>query len=131
MGLPFTMGIAGILPFGAVFIELFFIMSSVWLQRFYYVFGFLALVLLILLITCGEMAIVLSYFQPCNENYMWQWRSFLNTGSAGLFLFGYSFIYFSSTLEIMGVVSTMLYFCYMFIASWWFVLQIYGAVKVD
>jgi len=46
----------------------------------------------------------------------------------------------------MGVVSTMLYFCYMFItsmlftlatgtigflSSWWFVLQIYGAVKVD
>merc|ERR1719502_471153 len=31
----------GILPFGAIFIELFFIMTSVWLQRFYYVFGFL------------------------------------------------------------------------------------------
>ena len=27
--------------------------------------------------------------QLCNENYLWQWRSFLNTGSAGLFLFGY------------------------------------------
>jgi len=140
------MVVGGILPFGAVFIELYFIMSSVWLQRFYYVFGFLALVILILVITCAEMAIVLCYFQLCNENYVWQWRSFLNTGSAGLFLFGYSFIYFSSTLEIMGVVSTMLYFCYMFItsmlftlatgtvgfiASWWFVLQIYGAVKVD
>ena len=48
------------------------------------------------------MAIVLCYFQLCNENYMWQWRAFLNTGSAGLFLFGYSFVYFSSTLEIMG-----------------------------
>jgi len=146
LNMGFTMLVGGILPFGAVFIELYFIMSSVWLQRFYYVFGFLALVLLILLITCGEMAIVLSYFQLCNENYMWQWRSFLNTGSAGLFLFGYSFIYFSSTLEIMGVVSTMLYFTYMFVASlmftlvtgtvgffssWWFVLQIYGAVKVD
>ena len=121
-------------------------MSSIWLQRFYYVFGFLALVLLILIITCAEMAIVLCYFQLCNENYLWQWRSFLNTGSAGLFLFGYSFVYFSSTLEIMGFVSTMLYFSYMFIcsllfgvttgtigfvASWWFVLQIYGAVKVD
>ena len=56
----FTMLIGGVLPFGAVFIELYFIMSSVWLQRFYYVFGFLALVLLILLITCGEMAIVLA-----------------------------------------------------------------------
>eukprot|EP00308_Calcidiscus_leptoporus_P021395 CAMPEP_0119373146 /NCGR_PEP_ID=MMETSP1334-20130426/23659_1 /TAXON_ID=127549 /ORGANISM="Calcidiscus leptoporus, Strain RCC1130" /LENGTH=626 /DNA_ID=CAMNT_0007390823 /DNA_START=79 /DNA_END=1959 /DNA_ORIENTATION=+ len=144
--LLFTMVIGGILPFGAVFIELYFIMSSVWLQRFYYVFGFLALVLLILIITCAEMAIVLCYFQLCNENYQWQWRSFLNTGSAGLFLFGYSFVYFSSTLEIMGAVSTMLYFAYMFItsllfslvtgtvgfvASWWFVLQIYGAVKVD
>ena len=97
-------------------------------------------------VTCGEMAIVLCYFQLCNENYLWQWRAFLNTGSAGLFLFGYSFVYFSSTLEIMGVVSTMLYFGYMFVASlgfllvtgtvgfmssWWFVLQIYGAVKVD
>lgn len=84
----FTMVIGGILPFGAVFIELYFIMSSVWLQRFYYVFGFLALVVLILIITCAEMAIVLCYFQLCNENYQWQWRSFLNTGSAGVFLFG-------------------------------------------
>ena len=55
----FTMVVGGILPFGAVFIELYFIMSSVWLQRFYYVFGFLALVILILVITCAEMAIVL------------------------------------------------------------------------
>jgi transmembrane 9 superfamily protein 2/4 len=30
MGLPFTMLVGGILPFGAVFIELFFIMTSVW-----------------------------------------------------------------------------------------------------
>ena len=54
MGVHFTMLIGGILPFGAVFIELFFIMSSVWLQRFYYVFGFLILVLSILLITCAD-----------------------------------------------------------------------------
>merc|ERR1712224_919481 len=87
LNLLFTMLIGGILPFGAVFIELYFIMSSVWLQRFYYVFGFLALVLFILLVTCGEMAIVLCYFQLCNENYLWQWRAFLNTGSAGIFLF--------------------------------------------
>lgn len=64
--------------------------------------GFAWQVLFILLVTCGEMAIVLCYFQLCNENYQWQWRAFLNTGSAGLFLFGYSFVYFSSTLEIMG-----------------------------
>ena len=51
----FSVIVGGVLPFGAVFIELFFIMSSVWLQRFYYVFGFLALVILILLVTCAEV----------------------------------------------------------------------------
>merc|ERR1712124_223934 len=87
LNLLFTMLIGGIPPFGAVFIELFFIMSSVWLQRFYYVFGFLALVMLILLVTCAEIAIVLAYFQLCNEDYHWWWRSFLNSGAAGLYLF--------------------------------------------
>ena len=32
--------VGGILPFGAVFIELFFILTSIWLQQFYYIFGF-------------------------------------------------------------------------------------------
>merc|ERR1712146_130033 len=146
MGGAFNVLMGGILPFGAVFIELFFIMSSVWLQRFYYVFGFLALVLLILIITCAEMSIVLCYFQLCNENYYWHWRSFLNSGAAGLFLFGYSFVYFNSQLEISGFVPMLLYFGYMsmaslsffvltgtigYIAAYCFVWKIYDAVKVD
>jgi len=146
MGVLFTMPIGGILPFGAVFIELFFIMTSVWLQRFYYVFGFLALVLIILLITCAEISIVLCYFQLCNEDYNWWWRSFLNSGSAGIYLLGYSFVYYSTQLDLVGLVPTILYFGYMFLASlifflvtgtvglyacYWFVWQIYSAVKVD
>jgi transmembrane 9 superfamily protein 2/4 len=71
MGAAFNVLMGGILPFGAIFIELFFIMTSVWLQRFYYVFGFLALVLLILVVTCSEIAVVLCYFQLCNEDYEW------------------------------------------------------------
>ena len=142
----FTMVVGGILPFGAVFIELYFIMSSVWLQRFYYVFGFLALVLLILLITCAEISIVLCYFQLCNEDYNWWWRSFLNAGSAGLYLFGYAFVYFYTQLEISGFVPCLVYFGYMLIASilftvitgtvgflawWFFVRTIFSAVKVE
>lgn len=34
----------GILPFGAVFIELFFILTSIWLNQFYHFFGFLFVV---------------------------------------------------------------------------------------
>jgi transmembrane 9 superfamily member 2/4 len=33
--------LAGILPFGAIFVELYFIMNSIWLHKAYYMFGFL------------------------------------------------------------------------------------------
>ena len=77
----------GILPFGAIFIELFFIMSSIWLHQFYYLFGFLFMVLLILVITCAEITIVMCYFQLCTEDYHWWWRSFLTSGSSALYVF--------------------------------------------
>ena len=146
MGGAFNVLMGGILPFGAIFIELFFIMTSVWLQRFYYVFGFLALVMLILLITCAEISIVLCYFQLCNEDYHWWWRSFLTAGSSGLYLFGYSIMYFFTQLEIVGFVPTLIYFTYMlvfatlfflitgtigFYSCYHFVWVIYGAIKVD
>ena len=65
---------------------------------------------------------------------------------AGLYLFGYSFVYFWTQLDVVGKVPTMVYFVYMAIASLYFFLmtgtvgfgsaytfvwQIYGAVKVD
>ena len=57
----FTISVAGILPFGAVFIEVFFILTAVWLNRYYYVFGFLLLVFVILFITCAEITIVMVF----------------------------------------------------------------------
>ena len=40
MSTPFSLFIGGLLPFGACFVELYFILSSVWLDYYYYVFGF-------------------------------------------------------------------------------------------
>ena len=89
---------------------------------------------------------MLCYFQLCNEDYNWWWRAFLNSGSAGFYLLGYSFVYFFTQLDMVGFVPCMVYFAYMtigallfaittgtvgFLASWWFVLKIYAAVKVD
>lgn len=42
-------------------------LTSVKLQRFYYLFGFLMLVLVILVVTCAEISITLAYFQLTNE----------------------------------------------------------------
>uniref|UniRef100_A0A671UU83 Transmembrane 9 superfamily member n=1 Tax=Sparus aurata TaxID=8175 RepID=A0A671UU83_SPAAU len=70
----------GILPFGCIFIQLFFILNSIWSHQMYYMFGFLFLVFIILLITCSEATILLCYFHLCAEDYHWWWRSFLTSG---------------------------------------------------
>ena len=142
----FGIALGGILPFGAVCIELFFIMSAMWLHQIYYVFGFLFAVLIILIITCAEITIVLCYFQLCNEDYRWWWRSFLSAGSSAVYLILYSMWYYHSKLKISGIVNTVLYFSYMgmvaltfflltgtvgFFSCLWFVRKIYGAIKVD
>jgi len=138
--------IGGMLPFGAVFTELFFIMSSLWLHQFYYLFGFLALVLVILCVTCSEISIALTYFQLTSEDYRWWWTAFFGSGSSGIYVFMYSMLYFSTRLRIDRVDSTILYFGYMGIisvlfmlltgaigclSSFWFVRAIYGSIKVD
>ncbi|XP_038987178.1 transmembrane 9 superfamily member 7-like [Phoenix dactylifera] len=142
----FSILIGGILPFGAVFIELFFILTSIWLNQFYYIFGFLFMVFVILIITCAEITIVLCYFQLCSEDYHWWWRAYLTAGSSALYLFLYSAFYFFTKLEITRVVSGILYFGYMLIGSYgffvltgtigfyacfWFVCKIYSSVKID
>jgi len=136
----------GVLPFGAVCVELFFIMSALWLHQIYYVFGFLVAVLLILVATCAEMTIVMVYFQLCGEDYNWWWRAFLSSGSAAGYLFLYSVWYFHSKLDIVGGVPAAVYFGHMavialtffllcgavgFYASLAFVLKIYACIKSD
>ncbi|KAL1544678.1 Transmembrane 9 superfamily member 8 [Salvia divinorum] len=142
----FSILIGGILPFGAVFIELFFILTSIWLNQFYYIFGFLLIVLVILVVTCAEITVVLCYFQLCSEDYLWWWRSYLTSGSSAMYLFLYAVFYFFTKLEITKPVSGALYFGYMLIASYaffvvtgaigfyacfWFTRLIYSSVKID
>ncbi|KAM9795510.1 transmembrane 9 superfamily protein member 5 [Neosynchiropus ocellatus] len=136
----------GILPFGCIFIQLFFILNSIWSHQMYYMFGFLFLVFIILLITCSEATILLCYFHLCAEDYHWWWRSFLTSGFTAVYLFVYAVHYFYSKLQIIGAASTILYFGYTmimvlifflftgtigFFACFWFVNKIYSVVKVD
>jgi len=138
--------ISSVLPFGGIFTELVFIMSSVWQHKFYYLFTFLALAAFVLTITCAEISITMTYFQLTNENYHWWWRSFFYSGASGAYVFLYSIVNFHSNLAVTGFVPTMLYFGYMFASSmifalltgsigmlstFFFVRAIYGSIKVD
>ncbi|KAK8343914.1 hypothetical protein V6Z12_A07G046100 [Gossypium hirsutum] len=78
---------AGTLPFGTLFIELFFIMSSIWMGRVYYVFGFLFIVLILLVVVCAEVSLVLTYMHLCVEDWKWWWKSFFASGSVAIYIF--------------------------------------------
>jgi len=138
--------VGGVLPFGAVFIELFFILTSIWMQQYFYAFGFVLLVGIILAITCGEITIVLAYFQLCAEDYNWWWRSFFTSGSSAVYLMLYATFYYYTKLDITKTASGILYFGYMivlsflffvvtgtigFYSTYAFVKAIYRSVKID
>jgi transmembrane 9 superfamily protein 2/4 len=143
---PYSFLLGGILPFGSVCIELFFIMSALWLHQIYYMMGFLLAVLCILAATCAEVSVVMCYLQLCAEDHRWWWKSFCNCASAGFYLFLYSLWFLSSRLELVGVLPVIVYITYMsmislcfalfcgsigVMCSFWFITKIYGALKVD
>ncbi|KAJ1927045.1 Transmembrane 9 super member 2 [Tieghemiomyces parasiticus] len=136
----------GILPFAAIFLELYFIMNSIWFQKFYYLFGFLFLVFVILVITCAEVTVLVCYFHLCSENYHWWWRSFFTAGASAFYIFLYSTMYYTTRLRVTSLVSTVLYFGWSFLMSalffiltgtvgffscLFFVRKIYGSIKID
>ncbi|KAG5981260.1 hypothetical protein E4U55_003133 [Claviceps digitariae] len=140
--------LAGLIPFAVIFIELLFVFQSMWQDKsgYYYVFGFLAVVCVILAMTIAEVTVVTIYIQLCSENYHWWWQSFLVGGGSALWVFAYSVWYYLFKLHITGFVSSFLFFSYSFMAccvyglltgtigflsAYAFVRRIYGAIKVD
>ncbi|KAK8991232.1 hypothetical protein V6N11_062251 [Hibiscus sabdariffa] len=135
------------LPFGTLFIELFFIMSSIWMGRVYYVFGFLFIVLILLVVVCAEVSLVLTYMHLCVEDWKWWWKSFFASGSVAIYIFLYSVNYLIFDLKsLSGPVSATLYLGYSlfmvlaimfatgtvgFLSSFWFVHYLFSSVKLD
>ena len=52
----------GMLPFGSIFIEMYFVFNSLWNYKLYYVYGIMLMVFSILLIVSASVSIVLTYF---------------------------------------------------------------------
>ncbi|KAH6659477.1 endomembrane protein 70 [Truncatella angustata] len=140
--------LAGLIPFAVIFIELLFVFQSMWQDKsgYYYVFGFLAVVSVILILTIAEVTVVTVYVQLCSENYHWWWQSFMVGGGSALWIFLYCIWYYFAKLHISGFVSSMLFFTYSFMGScvyglltgtvgfltaYAFVRRIYGAIKAD
>ncbi|KAF2310501.1 hypothetical protein GH714_013096 [Hevea brasiliensis] len=135
---------AGTLPFGTLFIELFFIMSSIWMGRVYYVFGFLLIVFILLVVVCAEVSLVLTYMHLGVEDWKWWWKSFFASGSVAIYIFLYSINYLVFDLKsLSGPISATVYLGYSllmavaimfatgtvgFLSSFWFVNYLFSSV---
>ncbi|XP_050536753.1 transmembrane 9 superfamily member 3 [Daktulosphaira vitifoliae] len=138
--------LGGILPFGSIFIEMYFIFTSFWAYKIYYVYGFMLLVVLILMVVTVCVTIVCTYFLLNAEDYRWQWTSFAAAASTSFYVYLYSFYYFLFKTKMYGLFQTAFYFGYMalfsialgimcgtigYIGANAFVRKIYTTVKID
>ncbi|MCJ1426879.1 hypothetical protein MMC29_004782 [Sticta canariensis] len=115
-----SMVLAGILPFGAIFVELFFIMQNMWLGKVYYMFGFLFICYGIMIMTCAAVTVLLVYFLLCSENYHWQWRAFATAGASAGYVFGNALLYWIGKLSFGSFTSGVLYIGYSALISFLF-----------
>ncbi|KAF8161119.1 hypothetical protein B0H34DRAFT_795956 [Crassisporium funariophilum] len=137
--------LSGILPFGAAFVELYFVLSSLFASRAYYAFGFLALTAGVVALTTATVSILFTYFMLCAEEYRWHWRSFLIGGGSAFWVLAYGLFYWASRLQLDSLSSVA---CFVhtvpvlpgsdiltgtigFIASYWAVRKLYSAIRID
>ena len=143
---PATYLIPPIVPMAILLMELKFILSSIWQGVVYFVFGFLALVFVVWMVTVVMTTIILLYYQLTFEDYRWWWRSLIMPGGMGLHFFGYAVYWYMTQLTIKTTLGTIIYFCYMgaislaygmaagalgFIAGFIFVSKIYSSIKLE
>jgi len=136
----------GLLPFGSIFIEMYFVFTSFWNYKVYYVYGFMLLVVVILLIVTICVTIVGTYFLLNAENYHWQWTSFFSAASTAAYVYLYSIYYYYMKTKMSGFFQTTFYFGYTlmfclglgilcgavgYLGSSLFVRRIYTNIKCD
>ncbi|CAN1305384.1 Transmembrane 9 superfamily member 1 [Linum perenne] len=136
----------GLLPFGSIFIEMYFVFTSFWNYKVYYVYGFMLLVFLILIIVTVCVTIVGTYFLLNAENYHWQWTSFFSAASTAVYVYLYSIYYYYVKTKMSGFFQTSFYFGYTlmfclglgilcgavgYLGSNLFVRRIYRNIKCD
>ncbi|PWY88246.1 hypothetical protein BO70DRAFT_178044 [Aspergillus heteromorphus CBS 117.55] len=104
--------LTGILPFGAIFVELYFIMTSLWTNKIYYMFGFLFLCYGLMVITSAATTVLLVYFLLCAENYRWHWRAFAGAGMTGGYVFLNAILFWITRVSFGGLTGAVLYVGY-------------------
>lgn len=107
-----SMFLTSLLPFGAIFVELYFIMNSLWTNKIYYMFGFLFICYGLMIITTAATTVLLVYFLLCAENYRWHWRAFAGAGMTGGYVFLNALLFWATRVSFGGLTGAVLYVGY-------------------
>jgi len=102
----------GFPPFFGIFVELFYIMDSLWKQNIYALNIYLLSSLIVLIIISSEIAILFTFFNLCKGDYRWWWKSLLVGSSPGLYLLLFSLLY-SFKMDFISTNSFIIYLCFM------------------
>ena len=137
--------ISGIFPFGSIAVEMYFIYSSLWFNKIFYMFGFLFFCFILMMLTSALISVLMVYYTLCSENYKWHWKSLFIGGGCSIYVFLHS-LFLISGYKLEGVSSIVLYVGYSavtsllvflccgtvgFVSSLFFVRKIYAQIKID
>lgn len=92
--------------------ELYFVMTSLWTNKIYYMFGFLFLCYGLMIITTAATTVLLVYFLLCAENYRWHWRAFAGAGMTGGYVFLNALLFWATRVSFGGLTGAVLYVGY-------------------
>lgn len=138
--------LGGILPFSSIYIEVYYIFTSFWNYKFYYVYGFTLVSFILFGLSVGCVAIVASYSTLNSEDYRWHWISFASPGSVGVYLYIYSVYFYFFKTKMTGYLQFIFYFSYItvgsiyvsliagaigYTSSYYFVKRIYSNIKSE
>ena len=120
--------VTGFISFGTFFIELSYVMGALWKHQIYFLATFLWISLILFIIICGEISVIVIFWNLCYGDYKWWWKSFLIGASPVIYFVAFS-IYYFFTLEIRRLSAMVVYFGIMGLISA-MALFICGSVSV-
>ena len=137
--------ITGFISFGTFFIELNYVMGALWKHQIYFLVAFLWISLFLFIIICGEISIIVVFWNLCYGDYNWWWKSFLMGASPVIYFVIFSIYYFFNLqlrriyamivyFGIMGLISAMsLFICgsLSVLITFIFVKTIYSKIKIN
>ena len=137
--------VTGFVSFGTFFIELNYVMGALWKHQIYFLAAFLLISLFLFIIICGEISIIVVFWNLCYGDYNWWWKSFLIGASPVIYFVLFSVYYFYNLnlrrlsamivyFGIMGLISAMsLFICgsLSVLITFVFVKTIYSRIKIN